>query len=64
VLTIFSGYVALAYTLILEKMRIAPEARRSAEAERAPILRSGENAILLPATGYEADPRLRFRPLE
>jgi hypothetical protein len=45
-------------------MRIAPEARRSAKAERAPILRSGENAILLPATGYEADPRLRFRPLE
>jgi hypothetical protein len=58
------GCGALAYTLILAQVRIAPEARSAAEAERAPIVRSGENAILLPATDYEADPELRFRPLE
>ncbi len=63
-LMISSGYAALTYTLILAQIRIAPEARRAAVAERAPILRSGENAILLPATEYEADPTLRFRPLE
>jgi hypothetical protein len=58
------GCGILAYTLILAQVRIAPEARRAAEAERAPILRTGENALLLPATDYEADPKLRFRPLE
>jgi hypothetical protein len=58
------GCAALAYTLVLAQVRIAPEARRAAEAERAPIVRTGENAILLPASDYEADPMLRFRPLE
>jgi hypothetical protein len=58
------GYGILAYTLVLAQVRIAPEARRAAEAERAPVLRRGENALLLPATDYEADPKLRFRPLE
>lgn len=64
VLMIATGYAALGYTLILAQIRIAPEARRAAEAERAPIVRAGENALLLPATEYEADPTLRFRPLE
>ena len=58
------GCAVLAYTLILAQVRIAPEARRAAEAERAPIVHAGENAILLPASDYEADPKLRFRPLE
>jgi hypothetical protein len=58
------GCGTLAYTLVLAQVRIAPEARRAAEAERAPIVRTGENALLLPATDYEADPKLRFRPLE
>jgi hypothetical protein len=58
------GCVTLAYTLVLAQIRIAPEARRAAEAERAPIVRTGENAILLPASDYEVDPTLRFRPLE
>jgi hypothetical protein len=58
------GCAALAYTLVLAQIRIAPVARRAAEAERAPIARAGENAILLPASDYEADPELRFRPLE
>ncbi len=64
VLLMSTGFIALSYTLLLAQMRIAPEARRAAEAERAPVVRSGENAILLPATDYEADPTLRFRPLE
>jgi hypothetical protein len=58
------GCGALAYTLVLGQIRIAPEARRAAEAESAPVVRMGESAILLPATDYEADPTLRFRPLE
>ncbi len=58
------GCAALTYTLILAQVRISPEARRAAEAERAPIVHTGENAILLPASDYEADPALRFRPLE
>jgi hypothetical protein len=63
-LFVLLGCAALAYTLTLAQMRIAPEARRAAEAERAPVVRTGENAILLPASDYEADPTLRFRPLE
>lgn len=58
------GCAALAYTLVLAQLRIAPEAERAAEAERAPIVHTGENAILLPASDYEADPKMRFRPLE
>lgn len=58
------GCAVLAYTLILAQVRIAPEARRAAEAERAPIVHTDENVILLPASDYEADPKLRFRPLE
>jgi hypothetical protein len=58
------GYATLAVTLVLAQIRIAPEAQRAAVAESAPIVHRGENAILLPATDYEADPELRFRPLE
>jgi hypothetical protein len=64
VLFVVLGCGALLYTLVLAQLRIAPEARRAAEPERAPIVRTGENALLLPATDYEADPQLRFRPLE
>jgi hypothetical protein len=63
-LFVILGCAALGYTLVLAQVRIAPEARRAAEAEWAPIVRRGENAILLPASDYEADPTLRFRPLE
>jgi hypothetical protein len=63
-LLVAMGCGSLAYTLLLAQVRIAPEARRAAEAERVPIVRAGENALLLPATDYEADPELRFRPLE
>jgi hypothetical protein len=58
------GYAALIVTLIVAQVRIAPEARRAAVAETAPIAEMGESAILMPATSYEADPALRFRPLE
>jgi hypothetical protein len=63
-LFVILGCAGLGYTLVLAQVRIAPEARRAAEAEQAPIVRTGENAILLPSSDYEADPVLRFRPLE
>ncbi len=63
-LVMATSALALVVTLVLAQQRVVPTARRAAIAERIPVQATDVNALLLPATPYQADPVLRFRPLE
>lgn len=63
-LVTITSALALVVTLVLAQIRIVPTARRAALAEQVPLSFPGSNALLLAATAYQADPVLRFRPLE